>query len=75
MPEHTLREDIFNILGSSDNLTQRGLSSHLGFSLARPITRLRNLPKRAGLTLHFLQRKQEEYGDLRKEWKSLENEN
>ena len=38
MNEHSIKEDIFNILrllSSNDSLTQRDLSTHLGFSLGK----------------------------------------
>jgi len=105
MNEHTLRENIFNILrilASNNNLTQRDMSSHLGFSLRKTNYLLRELAKKgfvkiraftyrdhkvrrisynlapkglkqkADLTLHFLERKQQEYENLKREWERLE---
>ncbi|MFH1338481.1 MAG: MarR family EPS-associated transcriptional regulator [Candidatus Omnitrophota bacterium] len=49
MNEHTLREDIFNILrilSSNVNLTQRDLSSHLGFSLGKTNYLIQELAKK-----------------------------
>ena len=49
MNEHPLREDIFNILrilSSNDNLTQRDLSSHLGFSLGKTNYLIKELAKK-----------------------------
>ena len=107
MVEHTLKEDILNILrilssSHSNNPTQRDLSAHLGFSLGKTNYLLKELSKtglvkiknfshrrnkikrisyiltpeglreKAELTLHFLNRKQEEYERLKSEWESLE---
>lgn len=104
MDEHTLKEDILNILrilSSNNNLTQRDLSSHLGFSLGKTnylikelakkglvkiknfshkdhklrrisyILTPRGLKEKTELTLHFLQRKQQEYERLKKELETL----
>jgi len=49
MNEHSLREDIFNILrilSSNNNLTQRDLSNHLGFSLGKTNYLIRELAKK-----------------------------
>jgi len=49
MNEHTLKEDIFNILrilSSDDTLTQRDLSTHLGFSLGKTNYLLKELAKK-----------------------------
>lgn len=106
MNEHTLKEDILNILrilSSNDSPTQRDLSSHLGFSLGKTNYLIKELAKKGfvkikifshkdhklkrisyiltskgfqektGLTLHFLQRKQQEYESLRREWESTLN--
>ena len=105
MIEHTLREDILNILrilSSRDSPTQRDLSSHLGISLGKTNYLIKELAKkglvkvkdfsktnhklnrissiltpkglkeRTELTLHFLNRKQQEYENLRREWENLE---
>ena len=104
MIEHTLKEDILNILrilSTNDSPTQRDLSTHLGFSLGKTnylikelakkgLVKIKNFSKvnhklnrisyiltpkglkeRTELTLHFLNRKQQEYENLRKEWKGL----
>lgn len=49
MNEHSLKEDIFNILrilSSSDTPTQRDLSNHLGFSLGKTNYLIRELTKK-----------------------------
>lgn len=107
MIEHTLKEDILNILrilSLNDSPTQRDLSTHLGFSLGKTnylikelakkgLVKIKNFSKanhklnrisyiltpkglkeRTELTLHFLNRKQQEYENLRKEWENLEGD-
>ncbi len=98
--QKTLKEDIFNILrflASKDNLSQRDLSTHTGFSLGKTNYLLKELVKKdllkiksfiskgqklnkvryiltkkgfeekLGLTYYFLQRKEKEYLELKKE--------
>jgi len=104
MNEHTLKEDILNILrilSSLDSPTQRDLSSHLGFSLGKTnylikeltqkgLIKIKNfshknhklkrisyiltpkgLKEKSELTLHFLEKKQQEYENLKREWQGL----
>jgi len=101
MSEHPLREDIFKILSvlaSRDDLSQRGLSSHLGISLgktnymlkslahkglvkiknftagSRKINKVKYILTKEGLdeqlklTYEFLQIKEKEYFELKKEY-------
>ncbi len=62
MNEHPLREDIFNILrilSSNQNLTQRDLSHHLGFSLGKTNYLLNSLTKKGLLKIkNFTKRDQ-----------------
>ena len=107
MIEHTLKEDILNILrilSSNNNPTQRDLAAYLGISLGKTnylikelakkgLVKVKNFSKanhklnrisyiltpkglrqKAELTLHFLNRKQKEYEDLRREWENLEGQ-
>ncbi|MCQ9205703.1 MAG: MarR family EPS-associated transcriptional regulator [Omnitrophica bacterium] len=104
MNEHSIKEDIFNILrllSSNDSLTQRDLSTHLGFSLGKTnyllnsliqknLIKIRNFTVRANklkkikyiltkmgfeeklkLTFHFLERKEKEYLELKKELEKI----
>ena len=76
MIEHTLKEDILNILrtlSSNDSPTQRDLS-HKNHKLNRIsyILTTKGFKEKTELTLHFLKRKQEEYENLRREWENLE---
>ncbi len=106
MDEHTLKEDILNILrilSLNDSPTQRDLSAHLGISLGKTnylikelikkgfvkiknfshknhkLSRIsynltsRGIKQKAELTLHFLERKQQEYENLRREWEAYLN--
>jgi len=99
------KEDIFNILrllSSDNNLTQRDVSMHLGFSLGKTNYLLKSLIKKdlikiknlisegnkakkmryfltktglkekINLTYHFLQHKEAEYNNLKKEWEHLQ---
>lgn len=54
MNEHSLREDILNILGllsSRDNLTQRSVSTHLHISLGKTNYLLKSLAKKGLLKM------------------------
>ena len=54
MNEHYIKEEIFNILrilSSDNNLTQRDLSAHLGFSLGKTNYLLKELTKKGLLKI------------------------
>jgi len=60
MNEHSLREDIFNILrilSSNGSFTQRELSSHLGFSLGKTNYLLKELAKKGMVKIRNLSHK------------------
>ncbi|HHE05087.1 MAG TPA: MarR family EPS-associated transcriptional regulator [candidate division WOR-3 bacterium] len=101
MPDHRIREDIFNILrvlSTNTDLTQRDISGYLGISLGKTnyllkalakkglikiknfarrkekLTRVKyiltpkGLEEKLRLTRFFLERKEKEYLELKKEW-------